>query len=61
MKTLIEIDPRLWGKVKDFATVNRISLSTAVTLLLSSALGGRGYNVERANRGENGALRHDDI
>ena len=38
MKTLIIIDNRIWGKVKDYATVEEISLSSAVEVLLKKAL-----------------------
>ena len=38
MKTLLEIDRIIWGKVKDFATVNNMSLSSAVRFLITSGL-----------------------
>lgn len=38
MKTLIVIDNRIWGKVKNYATVEEISLSYAVEVLLKKAL-----------------------
>jgi hypothetical protein len=38
MKALLEIDRVIWGKVKDFATVNNISLSSAVRFLIISGL-----------------------
>jgi hypothetical protein len=38
MKTLIIIDNRIWGKVKDYATVEEISVSSAVEVLLKKAL-----------------------
>ena len=38
MKTLIIIDNRVWGKVKNYATVEEISLSSAVEVLLKKAL-----------------------
>jgi hypothetical protein len=38
MKTLIDVDNRIWGKVKDYATVQKLSLSLAVESLLKNAL-----------------------
>jgi hypothetical protein len=38
VKALIEIDRRIWGKVKNFATVRETSLNTAVGYLLNYAL-----------------------
>ena len=38
MKTLINVDNRIWGKVKDYATVHKLSLSSAVESLLKNAL-----------------------
>jgi hypothetical protein len=38
MKTLINVDNRIWGKVKDYATVQKLSLSSAVESLLKNAL-----------------------
>lgn len=38
MKTLISIDNRIWGKVKDYATVKELSLNSAVQQLLETAL-----------------------
>ena len=51
MKTLINIDNRIWGKVKDYATVERLPLSSAVENLLKNALNELRYNA-RPNRGE---------
>jgi hypothetical protein len=48
MKTLINVDDRIWGKVKDYATVERLSLSSAVENLLKDAL--RELNV-KSNQG----------
>jgi hypothetical protein len=39
MRTLIEIERNVWGKVKSFATVHDLSLSKSVELLVSYALG----------------------
>lgn len=38
MKTLINISNRVWGKVKDYATVKELSLNAAVERLLDTAL-----------------------
>jgi hypothetical protein len=38
MKTLLEIDRIIWGKVKDFATVNNLTLNSAVRFLIISGL-----------------------
>jgi len=38
MKTLIEVDRPVWGKVKEFATVNRMNLGQAVSTLLTEGL-----------------------
>ncbi len=43
MKTLIEIPRFVWGKVRDFATVNEITASSAVERLLIQALNSNGY------------------
>jgi hypothetical protein len=43
MKALIDIERQIWGKVKDFATVRDISVSSAVELLLKQALTESGY------------------
>ncbi len=40
MKTLINVDRTIWGKVKNFATVRELSLNTAVEFLLQHALSG---------------------
>jgi hypothetical protein len=50
MRTLIEVKRQIWGKVKDFATVEDISVSFAVEKLLTEALANSGYflgNLER--------------
>jgi hypothetical protein len=44
MKTLIQVDRGLWGKVKDFATVNNLTLYSTVELLLRQALIANGYH-----------------
>ena len=46
MKRLIEVEARVWGKVRGFATVNGLTLSTAVSMLLSSALKLEGYELD---------------
>jgi hypothetical protein len=43
MKTLIDIPRFVWGKVRDFATVNEITASSAVEKLLIQALNSNGY------------------
>ncbi len=43
IRTLIQISPQVWGKVKDFATVNDISVNLAVEQLLTLALTQSGY------------------
>jgi hypothetical protein len=47
MKTLISIDNKIWGKVKDFATVKELTLNSAVELLVSEALNRLGYSPKR--------------
>jgi macrodomain Ter protein organizer (MatP/YcbG family) len=47
MKTLIEVDRRVWGKVKQFASVRGITLNKAVESLLISALSKFGYSREK--------------
>jgi hypothetical protein len=46
MKTLINIDNNVWGKVKDYATVKKLSLNSAVECLLRNALSELGYKVD---------------
>jgi hypothetical protein len=46
MKTLIEVNGSLWGKVKDYATVKDLSLYSAVERLLLQALIANGYSVK---------------
>ena len=38
MKTLINIDRNVWGKLKEYATVKDLSVSHSVELLLLKAL-----------------------
>lgn len=45
MKTLIDIPRFVWGKVRDFATVNEITASSAVEQLLIQALNSNGYEL----------------
>jgi hypothetical protein len=45
MKTLIDVELNTWGKVKDFATVRRLSLSSAVHQLLQQGLVESGYRL----------------
>jgi hypothetical protein len=44
MKTLINVDNRIWGKVKDYATVEKLSVNSAVECLLKNALRKLGYD-----------------
>ena len=46
MKTIIEINRSIWGKVKDFATVKDVSLNSAVELLITSGLNSFGYSIQ---------------
>jgi hypothetical protein len=46
MKTLIEANRNLWGKVKDFATVKDLTLHRAVEQLLEQGLTDNGYFVK---------------
>jgi hypothetical protein len=39
LKTLIEVDRRTWGKVKDVATVNAVPVGSVAGIILSYALG----------------------
>jgi hypothetical protein len=52
VKTLIEIDRKVWGRVKNFATVRDASLNTAVGYLLSFALDSSGYPDEKRGTGD---------
>jgi hypothetical protein len=47
MKTLIQVNRSLWGKVKDYATVNELNLYSAVERLLTQALISNGYSVKQ--------------
>ena len=47
MKTLIDVNRFVWGKVKDFATVKELTLNSAVELLLINALNKFGYSTEK--------------
>jgi hypothetical protein len=50
MKTLIEVDRAIWGKVKDFATIKKLSLNSALDYLLTTALNGIGYSIQKEER-----------
>jgi hypothetical protein len=52
MKTLIEIPRFVWGKVRDFATVNEITASSAVEQLLIQALSSNGYELAQTEAGK---------
>lgn len=43
MKTLIDIPRFVWDKVRDFATVKDLTVSSAVEHLLVQALNSNGY------------------
>ena len=47
MKTLIEVDRGVWAKVKEFATIRDVSLSSAVCSLLVNALTEMGYSIRK--------------
>jgi hypothetical protein len=49
MRTLITVERNVWGKVKDFATVRGLSLSSAVHQLLKQALTDSGYRLEEGD------------
>lgn len=46
MKTLIDIDRVIWAKVKEFATIEDISLNSAAGFLLAHGLAELGYKIE---------------
>jgi len=54
MKTLIDIPRFVWGKVRDYATVEDLTVSSAVEHLLIQALNSHGYTlagtVKKQNR-----------
>jgi hypothetical protein len=50
MKTLIDVNRGLWGKVKDYATVKELSLYSAVERLLEQALLANGYFVKEGEK-----------
>lgn len=47
MKTLVDVERTLWGKVKDFATVNELTLSSALNQLLDAALTNEGFGLRK--------------
>lgn len=47
MKTVIDVNRFVWGKVKYFATVKKLTLNSAVELLLINALKKSGYFAEK--------------
>ena len=53
MKTLIEVERTTWGRVKEFATVRELSLSSAVHQLLQLGLAHEGRGLKEGDR-ENG-------
>lgn len=46
LKTLIQVNRSLWGKVKDYATVKNLTLYSAVEILLRQALIANGYHAK---------------
>jgi hypothetical protein len=50
MKTLVEVNRKVWGKVKNFATVKNISLNSAVELLIRYALERFGYTLPKEEK-----------
>ena len=52
MKTLIDVNRWLWGKVKDYATVHSLSLNSAVQDLLTEGLSHTGYFVSEKEKKE---------
>jgi hypothetical protein len=50
MKTLLEVNRKIWGKVKDFATVKDISLNSAVEVLIIYALEQFGYTLPKEEK-----------
>jgi hypothetical protein len=53
MKTLIDVERNTWGKVKEFATVRGLSLSSAVQYLLQCGLADRDPFLEEVKKNEN--------
>lgn len=47
MKTLVDVERSLWGKVKDFATVHDLTLSSALNQLLNAALTNEGFGLTK--------------
>lgn len=45
MRTLIDVRRYVWGKVKDFATVRKLTINSAVEHLLTQALNSQGYTI----------------
>jgi hypothetical protein len=51
-KTLVDIDLSIWAKVRHFATMQRLSVNTALETLLAKALDSSGYIAEMKSQGE---------
>jgi hypothetical protein len=60
LKTLIQINRSLWGKVKDYATVKNLTLYSTVELLLQQALIANGYHVKTEEHAERSIEREHD-
>jgi hypothetical protein len=52
VKALIEVERTIWANVKFFATMERLSLNSAVELLLTEAVSSRGYPVSSKGGGK---------
>jgi hypothetical protein len=46
MKTLINVERKTWGRVKEFATVRHMTLSLAVDQLLKHGLSDSSYHLD---------------
>ena len=53
MKTLIDIPRFVWGKVRDYATVEDLTVSSAVEHLLIQALNSHGYTLAGTVKNQN--------
>ena len=51
-KTLVDIDLSIWAKVRHFATMQKLSVNSAVERLLDRALASSGYIAEKPSQGE---------
>ena len=51
-KTLVDIDLSIWAKVRHFATMHRLSVNSALEMLLVKALDSSGYVAQMKSQGE---------